>query len=224
MKILIIEDQEKLAKLIKKGLEQEGYSADYLMDGESGQRRLELNHKDYDLLILDLMLPRKSGYEVCKNIRDLKISIPVLVLTAKDGVEDKVSLLDAGADDYIVKPFSFKELLARVRALLRRPESVLPNKLQVGNLILNRTTREAFVDNKEIRLTLKEFALLEFLMRRPNQVVDREQIITNVWDFDVDLFNNIVDVYINKLRNKIDGKKARKTIETVRGVGYRIRV
>lgn len=224
MKILIIEDQEKLAKLIKKGLEQEGYTADYLMDGESGQRRLELNHKDYDLLILDLMLPRKSGYEVCKNIRDLKISIPVLVLTAKDGVEDKVSLLDAGADDYIVKPFSFKELLARVRALLRRPESVLPNKLQVGNLILNRTTREAFVDNKEIRLTLKEFALLEFLMRRPNQVVDREQIITNVWDFDVDLFNNIVDVYINKLRNKIDGKKARKTIETVRGVGYRIRV
>jgi len=224
MKILIVEDQEKLAQLLKKGFEREGFAADYLLDGEAGQRRLELNHKDYDAVILDLMMPKKSGYEVCENIRKLKISIPILVLTAKDSLEDKVNLLNLGADDYIVKPFSFKEVLARVRALLRRPEATLPSELEAGSLTLNPVTRKVTHNGEEIPLTLKEFSLLEFLMRHPNEIIEREKIITSIWDFDVDVFNNVVDVYINKLRNKLDQDRNKKMIETVRGIGYRLKV
>lgn len=223
MKILIVEDQEKLAQLLKKGLEREGFAADYVLDGEAGQRRLELNHKDYDAVVLDLMLPKKSGFEVCKAVRDLKISVPILVLTAKDSVEDKVALLNAGADDYLIKPFSFQEVLARIRALLRRPENTLPTELQAGPLTLNPATRQVINNGQEVPLTLKEFSLLEFLMRHSNQIVEREQIITSVWDFDVDVFNNVVDVYINKLRNKLDNGRSRGIIETVRGIGYRLK-
>lgn len=223
MKVLIVEDQEKLAKLIKKGLEKEGFAADYLLDGEAGQRRLEFNHQDYDAVILDLMLPKRSGCEVCKNIRDLKISVPILVLTAKDSIEDKITLLNLGADDYLVKPFSFEELLARLRALLRRPETVLPTELQANNLTLNPNTRRVNYGEKEISLTLKEFSLLEFLMRHPNEIIERERIVTSIWDFDVDVFNNVVDVYINKLRNKIDENRGKTIIETIRGIGYRLK-
>lgn len=223
MRILIIEDQEKLAQLVKKGLEKEGFAVDYLTDGEAGQKRIELNHQDYDLVILDLMLPKISGYEICRNIREFKISTPILILTAKDSVEDKVSLLDAGADDYLVKPFSFEELLARVRALLRRPESSLPVELAVGNIVLSPSDRKVMQGGKEIKLTLKEFGLLEFLMRNAGQIMEREKIITSVWDFDVDVFNNVVDVYINKLRNKLGDNQNQNIIETIRGIGYRLK-
>lgn len=223
MRVLIIEDQEKLAQLVKKGLEKEGFAVDYLTDGEAGQKRVELNHRDYDLVILDLMLPGVSGYEICRGVREQKISTPILILTAKDSTEDKVSLLDAGADDYLVKPFSFEELLARVRALLRRPEASLPVELEVGNIVLSPSTRKVTQAGKEIRLTLKEFGLLEFLMRNAGQIMEREKIITSVWDFDVDVFNNVVDVYINKLRVKLGDNQNQNIIETIRGIGYRLK-
>ncbi len=222
MRILIIEDQESLAKLLKKGFEKEGYAADYVLDGESGQRRIELHHKDYDVIVLDLMLPKRSGFEVCKNVRSFGITTPVIILTAKDSEDDKVSLLDSGADDYIVKPFSFKELLARVRALTRRPETSLPTELTVGDLVLRPSVKSVFLKDKEIKLTLTEFRLLEYLMRNPNQVLEREAITTNIWDFDFDSFSNIVDVYINRLRKKIDFGKKNGLLKTVRGVGYKI--
>ncbi|OGZ78348.1 MAG: DNA-binding response regulator [Candidatus Staskawiczbacteria bacterium RIFOXYD2_FULL_37_9] len=222
MRILIIEDQESLSKLLKKGFEKEGYAADYVLDGEAGQRRIEIHHEDYDVIVLDLMLPKKSGFEVCKNIRSFGITTPVIVLTAKDSEEDKVSLLDSGADDYIVKPFSFRELLARVRALTRRPETSLPTELSIGDLVLKPAIKAAFVGNKEIKLTLTEFRLLEYLMRNPNQVLEREAITTNIWDFDFDSFSNIVDVYINRLRKKIDAGRKNGLLKTVRGVGYKI--
>ena len=222
MRILIIEDQESLAKLLKKGFEKEGYAADYLLDGASGQRRIEIHHKDYDVILLDLMLPKKSGLEVCKSIRSFGITTPVIILTAKDGEEDKVSLLDSGADDYIVKPFSFRELLARVRALTRRPETSLPAELSVGDLVLKPALKTAFLAGDEIKLTLTEFRLLEYLMRNPNQVLEREAITINIWDFDFDSFSNIVDVYINRLRKKIDAGRKKGMLKTVRGVGYKI--
>jgi DNA-binding response OmpR family regulator len=224
MKILIIEDEKKLAKMLKAGFEKEGYAADYLVDGESGLRRIELHHMDYDLVILDLMLPGIEGAEICKNIREKKISIPILVLTAKSGTEDKINLLDLGADDYLVKPFSFNELLARIRALLRRPENNLPSELKAGDLVLDPVTRRVIRNGQEIKLTLKEFRLLEYLMRHPNQVINRDQILDNLWDFTFDSFSNVVDVHMKNLRKKVDNGGANRLLETIRGVGYRIRV
>jgi len=223
MKILIIEDEENLAKLLKVGLEREGYAVDYVLDGDQGQRRIEMHHMDYDLVVCDLMLPKKNGLEICKNIRAYNISLPILVLTARDSVEDKVSLLDAGADDYIVKPFHFNEVLARIRALTRRPEKVLPTELKVGDLTLDAATRKTTNKGKNIELTLKEFRLLEYFMRHPNKALKREDIIENIWDFDFDSMSNVIDVYINRLREKI-GDKSSRVIETVRGVGYRLKV
>src|SRR3989339_1875923 len=222
MRVLIIEDQESLSKLLKKGFEKEGYAADYVLDGEAGQKRIEMHHSDYDVIVLDLMLPKKSGFEVCKSVRSEGITTPIIILTAKDSEEDKITLLDSGADDYIVKPFSFKELLARVRALTRRPETSLPTELSIGDLVLKPAIKAAFVGNKEIKLTLTEFRLLEYLMRNPNQVLEREAITTNIWDFDSDSFSNIVDVYINRLRKKIDSGRKNGLLKTVRGVGYKI--
>jgi len=223
MKILIIEDHEKLAKSVKKGLEQEGYAADYLTDGEAGQRRIEASHKDYDLVILDLMLPKRDGLAVCKNWRDRDIVIPVIMLTARDTVEEKIAGLDCGADDYLVKPFAFNELLARIRALLRRPSESLSVQLKINDLISDSATRKVFRGKREIALTNKEFAILEYLMRNPNQVLNREQIISHVWDFAFDSFSNLVDAHIKNLRKKIDGKNDEKILETIRGVGYRIK-
>lgn len=224
MKVLIVEDEENLAKLIKKSLESEGYAVDYLMDGESGQNRIESSHKDYDLVILDLMLPKRSGSEVCQNIRKIGISTPIMILTAKGGADNKVSLLDTGADDYMQKPFELKELFARIRALTRRPKVSLPVELKAGALMLSPNTKKVFRNKKEINLTLKEFRLLEYLMRRPNQVVKRVDLVDNIWDFNFDSLSNIVDVYINRLRDKIDNTKKKKLIETIRGVGYKLRV
>ncbi len=224
MRILIIEDEENLVKLIKKSLESEGYAVDYLMDGESGQNRILLNHKDYDLIILDLMLPKRPGSEICQNIRKLGISTPVLVLTAKSDAQSKVSLLDIGADDYMPKPFDLSELFARIRALTRRPKIALSPELKVGDLTLHASTKKVFKNDKEISLTLKEFRLLEYLMRRPNQAIERIDLTDNIWDFDYDSSSNTLDVYINRLRDKVDKGRKKKLIETIRGVGYKLKV
>ncbi len=223
MRILIVEDQEKLAKSIQKGLEQEGYAADYVLDGEAAERRIEIGHKDYDLIILDLMLPKKDGFEVCNTIRAHGIMTPIIVLTARGAIDDKITALNGGADDYLVKPFLFKELLARINAILRRPESYVPSELRVKDLVLNTATREVYKGGKKIQLTLKEFSVLEYLMRNMNRVVNREELVDHVWDFNYDGFSNVVDVHIKNLRNKIDNDGNEKLLETVRGVGYCIK-
>ena len=223
MRILIVEDEEKLATDLKKSLEKEGFAVDYVLDGEAGQRRIETSHKDYDLVVLDLMLPKKNGFEVCKEVRTINIVLPIIILTARDAIEDKVLALDSGADDYLVKPFAFEELLARIRALLRRPEQTLPEELKIKDLSLNTVTRKVFRKDRELPLTLKEFGLLEYLMRHPDQVLTREQILDHLWDFAFDSFSNVVDVHIKNLRKKIDGESNEKILETIRGVGYRIK-
>lgn len=223
MRILIIEDEEKLAKSLKKGLEKSGYAADYLLDGESGQRRIEINHADYDLVVLDLMMPKKDGFEVCKSVRALGITLPILVLTARDTTEDKVLALDSGGDDYLVKPFSFEELLARIRALLRRPQTALGTELKSGDIILKPAEREVYRSQEKINLTLKEFELLHYLMRRPNEVVNREEIYTHLWDFADNALSNTIDVHVKNLRRKLGDEDHEKIIETVRGVGYRLK-
>ncbi|MEK9158313.1 MAG: two-component system response regulator RppA [Patescibacteria group bacterium] len=223
MRILIVEDEEKLAQALKKGLEKEGYAVDYLTDGLAGERRIILSHKDYDLVILDLMLPSKNGFEICESVRSLKITTPILVLTARDATDDKIIALNVGADDYIVKPFSFEELLARMKALLRRPEQLLPNELNVQDLHLDSVTRKVTKKGQEVNLTLKEFNLLEYLMRNPDRVLTREQITDHLWDFAFDSFSNVVDAHIKNLRKKIGDSDNEKILETIRGVGYRIK-
>lgn len=223
MRILIIEDEEKLAMSLKKGLEQEGYAADCLYDGEAGRRHIEIHGGDYDLVILDIMLPKVDGVEVCKSVRDYGINVPVLMLTAKDSLEDKVLGLNSGADDYLIKPFDLEELLARIRALLRRPSVLLPPELRVNDLILNPVTQRVYRADKEIPLTAKEFALLEYFMRNAGQVLTREQVLSHLWDFNFDSFSNVVDVHIKNLRKKIDHGKQKKLLETIRGVGYRLK-
>ncbi len=223
MKILVVEDDEKLNAALKMGLEKEGYAVDGLFDGKSAEKRLLLNHSDYDLVILDLSLPEKTGIEICQSIRSNDISVPVLILTGHDATSDKVTALDAGADDYLTKPFSILELSARVRALLRRPQKADPSKLEVLDIVLNPATRKVTRAGKEIELTLKEYSILEYLMHNVNQVVTRDQLLDHVWDFNFDSFSNIVDVHITNLRKKMNGKGGNNCIETVRGVGYRLK-
>lgn len=223
MKALIIEDEENLAKILKMGLEKEGYAADYVLDGEKGQRRIELHSEDYDVVITDLTLPEKSGLEVCREIRALGISIPILVLTGRDTLQDKITLLDAGADDFLVKPFQLAEVLARLRALTRRPKQTLPTELSVGELRLSPATMEVFLRQKPLKLTLKEFRLLEYFMRHPNQICSRQNIVDNIWDFNFDSLSNVVDVYINRLRDKIQTPQGTTMIETARGIGYKLK-
>jgi DNA-binding response OmpR family regulator len=221
MRILIVEDQENMAKLIQRGLTSEGFAADYVLDGETAQNRINMNHADYDLIILDLMLPKKSGVEICADTRAQKIATPIIMLTARDSVEDIAAGLDSGADDYLPKPFSFEELLARIRAILRRPKASLPTKLTVQDISLDPARKQVARKGKEIRLTLKEFSLLEYLMRHPDEVATREQLLSGVWDFAFDSFANVVDVHLTNLRKKL-GDHGGKIIETVRGVGYRL--
>lgn len=223
MRILIVEDNKKLAGSIKRGLEKEGYAVDFLMDGNEGFRRVVQCKDDYDLIILDLMLPGKDGMAICQEVRQRNIKIPILILTAKDATGDKIQGLNAGADDYLVKPFSFDELVARIKALLRRPKEVLPSEINVRDLILNTMTRKVFRGKREILLTLKEFALLEYLMRNPGQVFTREQLLDHAWDYSFDSFSNVVDVHMKNLRKKIDDNQNEKLLETIRGVGYRIK-
>jgi len=222
MRILIVEDEEVLAQSLKKGLEKEGYAVDYVTDGETAQRRIELYSNEYDLIVLDLMLPKKDGMSICRDVRAQGIKNPILVLTARHETSDKINALDCGADDYLVKPFSLEELLARVRALLRRPNESLPTDLKIQDVTMNLATRKVYRGNKEIDLTVKEFALLEYLMRHPNQVLNRNQILDHIWGFDFDSFSNVVDVHMKNLRKKIENRHG-KLIETIRGVGYKIR-
>lgn len=223
MKVLIVEDEDKLAQALKAGLKHEGYTVDIVEDGPRGENRILMCRGDYDIVILDLMLPGKNGFEICKHVRSVGVTLPILILTARDGIEDKVLALNSGADDYLVKPFSFDELLARMQALLRRPRESLPGMLQIADLVLNPTTRVVTRDEKTINLTLKEFELLQYLMRHPNQVMGREDIFAHLWDFADNSLSNVIDAHIKNLRKKIDEGYSKKLLETIRGVGYTIK-
>jgi DNA-binding response OmpR family regulator len=223
MRALIIEDEEKLAQSLQKGLERSGYAADYVLDGEAGERRINLYRNEYDVIILDLMLPKKNGFEVCRAVREVGITTPILILTARDMTDDKILALDSGADDYLVKPFSFEELLARIRALLRRPTISLNNEITVGTTTIKLAEREAYQAGTKIELTLKEFELLNYLMRHSGQVVNREELYMHLWDFADNAMSNIIDAHIKNLRRKLTIEGGTTTIETVRGVGYRIK-
>lgn len=221
MKILVVEDEKKVASFIKKGLEEEYYSVDVAYDGKEGSK-LALN-EEYDLIILDLMLPYKDGISILKEIRNEKIFTPVLILTARDTVQDKVNGLDTGADDYLSKPFSFEELLARIRALLRRNSQERSNYLQAGDLKLDIEKHKIFRNDVEIILTPKEFAVLEYLLRNKNRVISRTKLSEHIYEFHFDPETNVIDVFINKLRNKVDKGFEKQIIQTVRGVGYLIK-
>ncbi|MBI5003965.1 response regulator transcription factor [Candidatus Kaiserbacteria bacterium] len=223
MKVLLVEDDAKLADSIKRGLELEGYAVDVVPDGKKALTRVSLHRDDYDIVILDLMLPSMDGLAVCKEMRAKDITLPVLVLTARSEVESKVNLLLSGADDYLVKPFSFAELSARLQALLRRPHENLPEILEAGDIKLDLGTRRVSRAGTTIPLTLKEFGLLEYFMRHSNQVVNREDILNHLWDFNYVGFSNVVDVHIKNLRRKLGGKSGDGILETVRGIGYRLR-
>ena len=217
MRILVVEDEKKVAAFIKRGLEQESYAVDVVEDGVEGQSFAEMN--DYDAIILDIMLPKKNGLEVLKDLKSAGVRAPVLLLTARDSVEDRVKGLNVGADDYLTKPFAFEELLARLRVLMRRGMSGTP-VLKFADLSLDPATRRAKRGEVEVELTVKEHALLEYLLRNPNRVLTRTLIAEHVWDQSFDSETNVVDVYINHLRSKIDKDFPRKIIHTVRGVGY----
>lgn len=217
MRILIVEDNQKLAGYIKKALEQKSYSVDCIYDGEVGEKRAMFG--EYDLLMLDIMLPKKDGIAVCKSLRQENINLPIIMLTAKGELDDRVEGLDSGADDYLVKPFELQELLARIRALLRRPKEKVAEVLNAQDIIIDNATHTVKKAGKELKLTLKEFAVLEYLIRNKGQVVNREQILDHCWDFAFDSFSNIVDVYIKQLRRKLNDKNG-KYIKTIREVGY----
>ncbi|HDJ28377.1 MAG TPA: response regulator transcription factor [Proteobacteria bacterium] len=218
MKILVIEDEKKVANFLQKGLKEEQFVVDVAYDGLDGEYLATTN--DYDLILLDIMLPGKDGIEILKTLRQRQINIPVIMLTAKEMVEDKVEGFNAGCDDYISKPFSFEELLVRIRAVLRRGSGALSNVLTFADLTLDLISHKVIRDGREIELTAKEYTLLEYLVRNPNRVLTRTMIAEHVWDYNYDSFTNVIDVYINYLRNKVDRGFATKLIHTVRGVGY----
>lgn len=221
MRILLVEDEKKMASFIERGLKEEGYVVDLAYDGEAGWEYASTN--EYDAIILDLMIPKISGLVLCGRIRQAGNRTAILMLTARDSVEDKIKGLDQGADDYLTKPFSFEELLARLRALLRRPRSLEEKThLKAGPVEMDLIARRVFVNKEETSFSQKEFSLLEFLMRHKGQVVSRTQIAEHVWDMHFDPMSNTIDVYINFLRKKIDGHKAESRIETIRGAGYRL--
>jgi len=220
MFILVVEDETKLASLIRKGLEDEGFTVDVVYDGNTAYE--QALYADYDVIILDLMLPGMDGLTVCRRLRDEGNKTPILILTAKDEVSDKVTGLNAGADDYLTKPFSFDELIARLRALFRRGKELKPEKLAVADLILDTTTHEAIRGEKRIQLSGTEYRILEYLMRHPNQIVTRGAIEEHVWGYDFVPNSNLVDVYIRYLRKKIDEGFDTKLLQTVRGEGYRL--
>jgi len=220
VKILVVEDEERVALFIQKGLREEGHAVDTASDGEDGGFLAEVN--DYDLIVLDIMLPKKNGISVCRELRDRGVNTPVLMLTARDSVEDRVRGLDAGADDYLVKPFAFEELLARVRALLRRQSDSKTPILVIGDLELNPISRSVTRNGKGIRLTTKEYALLEYMLRNPNKVLSRTLIGEHVWDMNFDPESNVIDVYVSHLRAKVDKGHETSLIHTMRGQGYMI--
>jgi len=222
VKVLVIEDEHRIANSIKKGLEQERYAVDVVYNGTDG---FDLaSTENYDAIILDLMLPKMGGLEVCRKLREEGKHTPILILTAKGQTQDKVTGLNSGADDYLTKPFSFEELLARIRALIRRPKNSLPTVLIVNDLQLNTQSFEIERGKQKIQLSNKEFSLLEYLMRHARQTLTKEQIISHVWDYDADILPNTVEVYIRNLRRKIDlpFKNKKALLHTIRGFGYKI--
>jgi two-component system OmpR family response regulator len=221
MRALVVEDEVKMAALIRRGLVEEGYAADVARTGEEALWMARAT--PYDAIVLDLMLPGRDGLEVCRELRGSGVWSPILMLTARDGVEDRVNGLDSGADDYLTKPFSFAELLARLRALARRGTQERPAVLQVGSLRLDPATRRAWRGGTEIELSAKEFALLETFMRRAGEVLTRLELLEHAWDYGYDNRSNVVDVYVRYLREKIDRPFGLDAIETVRGTGYRLR-
>ncbi len=223
MRILLVEDEPKLAKSIARALEEEGYAVDVEKDGLAADRRLSVHHGDYDLVILDLLLPGKDGISLCRDARERGIVTPVLMLTARDAVEDRVLGLDCGADDYLVKPFAFTELLSRIRALGRRPRTAHAPVLRVGSLVLDPATQEARCDDHTLPLTLKEFRLLEYFMARPHEAISRQDLFDHLWDFAANQLSRVVDVHVNNLRAKLTKHCDDVSIETIRGIGYRLR-
>jgi heavy metal response regulator len=220
MRVLVVEDELKIARFIAKGLREEGYAVDIARNGEEGL--LFAKSAPYDLIILDLLLPKVDGITVCRQIRDSDLGVAILVLTARDSIEDRVTGLDAGADDYLVKPFAFTELLARMRALLRRPRASANNTLQVGDLVMDLVKHKVERGGVQIDITQKEYSLLEYMMRNQGQALTRTQIMQHVWNYDFYAGSNVVDVYIRYLRKKIDEGRETKLLRTVRGVGYTI--
>ena len=218
MRILVVEDEKKVASFIKKGLEEEGYAVDVAADGEEGLAMALA--RVHDLLILDIRLPKMDGLRVLQALRQDHVTAPVLLLTVRATIEDKVLGLDAGADDYLTKPFAFQELVARVRALLRRRAEAEPTVLQIGDLRLDPARRIVCRGGEKIDLTPREFALLDYFMRNPGRVLTRTMIAEHVWDYSFDTSTNVIDVYVNYLRKKIDTDRAPKLLHTVRGVGY----
>ena len=221
MRVLIVEDDVKMAGLIRRGLTEEGLAADVAKDGHDAVWMAAAT--DYDAIVLDVMLPGGDGFDVCRSLREKGQWAPVLMLTARDAVEDRVAGLDAGADDYLTKPFSFAELLARLRALARRPPLERPAILEAGDLRLDPATRQVWRGEAEVQLSTKEFALLETFMRRPGEVLSRYQLLEHCWDYAYENRSNVVDVYVRYLREKVDRPFGRSSIETVRGAGYRLR-
>jgi DNA-binding response OmpR family regulator len=221
MRILLIEDEHKIASAIKKGLEQENLAVDVAYEGNEGYDLAE--SESYDVIVLDRMLPGVDGLSIAQKLRAEKNHTPILMLTAKGQLADRVEGLNSGADDYLVKPFAFEELLARVKALMRRPKDTVGTTFQIGDLTLNTITYSVKRKDTDIQLSSKEYALLEYLMRHPNQILTKEQIIAHVWDYDADILPNTVEVYVGYLRNKIDKPfKTTTLIHTVRGFGYKI--
>jgi len=221
MRILVIEDEKHIASFIKQGLKEEGYAVDVAYDGEKGY--FLAGTESYDLIVLDIMIPKIDGVTVCKYLRNDKVNTPILFLTAKDEIDDKVTGLDAGAEGYLTKPFSFDEFLARIRAMLRSKGILVSTRIQVADLVMDLLTHKVTRSGQEITLTEREFLLLEYLMRRDGQVVSRDNISEHVWDIQVDATSNMIDVHIHELRNKIERGFKKDLIATVRGRGYMIK-
>lgn len=220
MRILVVEDNHRLNRSLQMNLAHEGYSVDVAYDGQEGQDLAELT--PYDVIILDILLPKKDGLEVCRDLRLRRVPTPILLLTARDSVDDRVQGLDCGADDYLVKPFALRELLARLRALLRRNHPYTNGRLEMGNLVVDPVTHIVEREGRAIDLTPKEFALLEYFMYHPNQVVTREMIEQHIWNYDFECSSNVIDVYVRRLRRKIDDPFEVKLLATIRGIGYRL--
>jgi two-component system OmpR family response regulator len=221
MRVLVVEDERKLGELLRRGLGEEGYAADLADRGEEALWMAQA--VSYDAIVLDVMLPGADGFEICRRMRGNGVWSPVLMLTARDAVEDRVSGLDAGADDYLAKPFAFEELLARLRALTRRAPAARPLVLEIGDLRLDPAAHKAWRGDQELVLSAKEFALLELFMRRPGLTLSRTQLLDGAWDMAFESRSNVIDVYVRYLREKIDRPFGRDSIETIRGVGYRLR-
>jgi len=221
MRILLVEDNRRLSESLRATLADDGYAVDAAYDGVEGEEMASFT--PYDVIILDVLLPKRDGVEVCRSLRNQRVSTPILMLTARDGLDDRVLGLDSGADDYLVKPFEVPELRARLRALMRRESGRKSGDLQVADLRMDPATHDAWRGDRPLDLTAKEFSLLEYLMRNANRLVTREMVVAHLWDYDQMVVSNVVDVHIRRLRRKVDDPYELKLIETVRGAGYRLR-